>query len=93
MKKFSNIINESRGDDINEQWLNDEQPVMTKDGRQAIVLDIDRSVVPNIIKGQVKIGDKLFDYQWEDSGKCIKAVDHLGNPSQPDTKDRLVRAI
>ena len=87
-----NNINESKGEDIDEQWLNDEKPVMTKDGRQVIIISIDYEQVPNIIKGQVKMGEKLFDYEWQDSGICIKALDQMGNPKKPDEADKLVKA-
>ena len=60
-------IMETKGDPIDDQWLNDEKPVMTKDGRQVIIVDIDMKEVPNIIKGQVKIKDKLFEYEWLDA--------------------------
>ena len=30
-------IMETKGDPVDEQWLNDEKPVMTKDGRQVII--------------------------------------------------------
>ena len=50
------------------------------------------SNVPNIIKGQVKIGNHLFDYEWEDDGTCIKATDRYGNPKKPEENDNLVKA-
>jgi hypothetical protein len=49
MRKLSDFIKESKGQPIDDQWLNDEKPVMTKDGRQAIVKSIDMDEVPNII--------------------------------------------
>ena len=93
MKKFKQFIAESKGDDIDDQWLNDEKPVMTKDGRQVIVTEIDLKEVPNIIKGQVKIKDELVEYEWEDNGTCKKAIDQYGNPKKPDDSDKLVKAI
>ena len=54
-------IMETKGDPIDEQWLNDEKPVMTKDGRQVIVVEIDMKEVPNIIHGQVKMKTKLLN--------------------------------
>ena len=93
MKNFTKYINEQKGDPIDEQWLNDEKPVMTKDGRQVIIVSIDYEQVPNIIKGQVKMGEKLFDYEWQDSGICIKALDNIGNPKKCDESDNLVKAI
>ena len=65
---------------------------MTKDKRQVIILNRDMSKVPNILKGQVKIMDKMFDYEWEDNGVCIKAVDQYGNPKKPSDSDNLVKA-
>ena len=35
MKDLQTYILETKGDSIDDQWLNDEKPVMTKDGRQA----------------------------------------------------------
>ena len=93
MKTFNNYINEQKGDPIDEQWLNDEKPVMTKDGRQVIIVSIDYEQVPNIIKGQVKMNEKLFDYEWDDTGMCTKAVDQLGNPKKCSESDNLVKAI
>ena len=84
MKSIIDYIIESRGDAIDEQWLNDEKPVMTKDGRQVIIVSIDYEQVPNIIKGQVKMGEKLFDYEWQDSGICVKALDNIGNHKKCD---------
>lgn len=98
MKKFNeyvNSINESitKGQDIDEQWLNDEKPVMTADGRQVIITKIDYDEVPNIIHGQVKMNDKLFEFEWDDSGLCRKALDRLGNPKRADAADKLVKGI
>lgn len=83
---------EQKGDDIDEQWINDEKPVMTKDGRQVIIVKIDYDKVPNVIKGKVKWNDKLLDYEWNDDGICIKALDRLGNPKKADESDKLVKA-
>ena len=85
---------ETKGDPIDEQWLNDEKPVMTKDGRQAIITKIDLDEVPNIIHGKVRIkDDKLQDYEWNDIGICLKAIDNFGNPKKPDASDNLVKAV
>lgn len=97
MKKLTEYIEkepilETKGDPIDDQWLNDENPVMTKDGRQVIVTKIDLKEVPNIIHGQVKMKDKLFEYEWLDDGTCQKATDNLGNPKQPHESDNLVKA-
>lgn len=93
MKTLTQRLDEVKGQPINDQWLNDEKPVMTKDGRQVIVTKVDMSKVPNIIHGQVKMKDDLFDYEWEETGKCLKAVDNLGNPKKPDDADTLVKAV
>lgn len=93
MRKLSDFIKESKGQPIDDQWLNDEKPVMTKDGRQAIVKSIDMDEVPNIVKGVVKWNDDLLEYEWLDDGTCKKALDRLGNPKKPDESDNLVKAI
>lgn len=93
MKTILEIINESKGDNIDEQWLNDNKPVMTSDGRQAIITKVDYSVVPNVIYGQVKMKEKLFEYEWNDMGLCTKALDQMGNPKKPDEADKLVKAV
>ena len=93
MRNLEEFINESKGDPIDDQWLNDEKPVMTHDGRQVIIVKIDYDQVPNIIKGQVKMKEKLFDYEWNDDGSCIKALDNLGNPKKADEADKLVKAV
>lgn len=93
MKTLTQRLNEVKGQDIDEQWLNDEKPVMTKDGRQVIVTKVDMSKVPNVVHGQVKMKNELFDYEWEENGKCLKAVDSLGNPKRPDDADTLVKAV
>ena len=93
MKKFTTYILETKGDPIDEQWINDERPVMTKDGKQVIITKVDYEEVPNIIHGSVKIKDKLFEYEWMDDGTCQKATDQYGNPKQPDENDKLVKAI
>lgn len=93
MKHLVDYIFEQKGDPIDEQWLNDEKPVMTNDGRQVIIMSIDYEQIPNIIKGQVKMQEKLFDYEWNDTGVCIKAVDQLGNPKKCVESDNLVKAV
>lgn len=93
MKKLSEFVNEAKGKPIDYQWINDEKPVMTKDGRQAIIKKVDMDEVPNIIKGVVKWKDKLLDYEWYDDGTCKKAIDLMGNPKKPDEADMLVKAI
>ena len=94
MKKLSDFVLERKGEPIDDQWLNDEKPVMTKDGRQVIVTKVDISEVPNIIHGKVKMkDDKLQEYEWNDIGICLKAIDNFGNPKKPDASDNLVKAV
>ncbi len=91
MKSIKDIIKESVGAPINSAWLDSEKPVQTKDGRPAVVFDIDISVVPNIVKGKVKNGKEMTDYEWNDDGTCIKATDSKGNPVKPSDIDTLVK--
>ena len=93
MKTLSQIVNEKKGQPIDDQWLNDEKPVMTRDGRPVIVISVDIKSVPNIVIGQIKDGDKFLNYKWEDDGTCISAEDRLGNPSKPSKEDDLVKGI
>ena len=93
MKKLSEIFAEGKLEEIDDQWLNDEKPVMTADGRPAIITKIDMKEVPNIIYGQVKMKDKLFEYEWLEDGTCQKAIDQMGNPKKPDEADKLVKAV
>lgn len=93
MKHINDMITEMKGKPINDQWINNDKPVMTADGRQVIITKVDRSKIPNVILGQVKMKDQLYEYEWEDNGLCIKAVDNLGNPVKPSDSDRLVKAI
>lgn len=94
MKKISEyLVKEKKQDPIDDQWIQDEKPVMTNDGRQVIITKVDYKEVPNIIYGQVKMGEKLFDYEWLDDGTCQKALDKLGNPKKADEADKLVKAI
>ena len=91
MRRFTSFIMETKGDPIDEQWINDDKPVMTKDGRPAIIEKVNYDEVPNIITGKVKWNDTLLDYEWDDSGICLKALDRLGNPKKPDEADNLVK--
>lgn len=94
MKKYTEKINEVRGQHIDMQWINDEKPVMTKDGRQVLVTKVDLEQIPNIIHGQVKMkDDNTQEYEWTDIGICMKAIDNFGNPKKPDESDNLVKAI
>lgn len=86
-------VNEAINNKLDDQWINDNKPVCTQDGRQAIIKSIDMKVVPNIIHGKVKMKEKLFDFEWQNNGKCVKAVDVLGNPTRPSTSDNLVKFL
>lgn len=90
-KNLDEYVVESVGSPIDDNWLDNEKPVQTKDGRTAVVLDIDISKVPNVIKGQVKNGDVMSDYEWNDDGTCTYATDEHGNPLKPSDNDALVK--
>ena len=92
MKSLEEYVTEAEGQQIDQEWLDNEKAVMTRDKRQAIILDIDISKVPNVIKGQVKKGEKLCDYEWDDTGHCTQATDEHGVPIKPDENDDLVKA-
>lgn len=92
MKDIKTYIKEQKDEPIDDQWIQDEKPVMTQDGRQVIITKVDYKEVPNVIYGQVKMKDKLFDYEWLDDGTCRKALDRLGNPKKADEADNLVKA-
>ena len=53
MKKFSEILNEQKGQHIDSQWINDEKPVQTKGGNQVIITKVDMSEVPNNWKSKI----------------------------------------
>lgn len=93
MKTLLDYIKETKGSPVNDYWLDNEKPVMTKGGLQAIVTEIDMSVVPNIIKGKVKIKDDLYDFEWQEDGTCVKACDASGNPTKPEEMHNLVQAV
>ena len=94
MRSLEEFILERRGKLINDQWINDEKPVMTKDGKSVIITKVDLSEVPNLIHGKVKLSNnKLVEYIWNDKGICTKATDQFGNPKKPGEEDTLVRAI
>lgn len=93
MKSIRQIIKEQQNKPIDDQWLNDEKPVKTAGGNQVIITKIDIEQVPNVIYGQVKFGEDLFEYEWDETGLCIKALDQRGNPKQPTEHDNLVKGI
>ena len=41
MKSLKERLNEVKGENITSQWINDEKPIMTRDGRQDIILKVD----------------------------------------------------
>ena len=94
MRNLVDYINiyEMKGNKIDDNWLNNRKPVMTKDGRNVLIEKIDYAEVPNIIYGKVAANDKVFDFKWDDTGKCIEAQDKMGNPCAPDDNDMLVKA-
>ena len=93
MKTLEQFVNEHKGQPIDDQWINDENPVMTRDGRKVEILSVNMKEVPNIIIGQIKDGDKVLNFKWEDEGTCISAEDKIGNPVRPSREDDLVKAI
>lgn len=93
MKTLEQFVNEHKGQPIDDQWINDENPVMTRDGRKVEILSVNMKEVPNIIIGQIKDGDKVLNFKWEDDGTCISAEDKIGNPVRPSREDDLVKAI
>ena len=93
MKTISQVINEKQNKPIDDQWLNNEKPVKTKDGNQVIITKIDMEQVPNIIYGKVKFGEELFEYEWDENGICQKALDQRGNSKKPTENDNLVKAM
>ena len=40
MKKFSEILNEQKGQPIDDNWINNEKPVQTKNGNQVIITNV-----------------------------------------------------
>jgi hypothetical protein len=93
MKTLEQFVNEHKGQPIDDQWINDENPVMTRDGRKVEILSVNMKEVPNVIIGQIKDGDKVLNFKWEDDGTCISAEDKIGNPVRPSREDDLVKAI
>ena len=66
MKHITDILNESRGDIIDTQWINDEKPVITKDGRQVIITKVDIKEFENKI-----IYDVLYSSDLKENDKII----------------------
>lgn len=93
MKTLEQFVNEHKGQPIDDQWINDENPVMTRDGRKVEILSVNMKEVPNVIIGQIKDGDKVLNFKWEDDGTCISAEDKIGNPVRPTREDDIVKAI
>lgn len=88
----AHVVSERRGEPIDMQWVNDERPMMTQDGRQVIIVEIDMEKVPNEIVGSVSQFGKLCDYRWSEDGTCVHATDRHNNPVKPTDKDNLVKA-
>lgn len=86
------LVLELKGNKIDDNWITNRKPVMTRDGRPVLIEKIDYSEVPNIIIGKVSNDDKIFDFKWNDDGTCIFAQDRMGNPCSPTENDRLVKA-
>ena len=95
MKTFTEYLlkEELTGEPIDDQWINDDKPVKTANGRKVTIVNVDIKEVPNIIYGQVDLGNgKKADYSWIDDGTCKSAQDQLGNPKKPSDEDNLVKA-
>lgn len=93
MKSLKYYLQESKGQSINQQWLDSKKPVITRDGRNVLIEKIDYSEIPNVIYGKVAWKEQSFDFKWDDTGKCIEAADKMGNPCAPAAADDLVRAF
>lgn len=90
--KTLKLFLEMRGNAIDQKWIDSKKPVITKDGRNAIIEKIDYSSVPNKLIGKVSVNDNLFDFEWDESGICLKASDKMGNDCKPSENDNLVKA-
>ena len=77
MIDLKDYLLENKGDDIEEQWINDEKAVMTHDGRQVIITKIDYDQVPNIIHGKVKWND--LDNNFIKETKSVEEIKELAN--------------
>lgn len=93
MKTLNQLVEDvqKEKDAVDMDWINDDKPVQTKNGLQAIITKVDLGQVPNVIKGKVKVKDKLVDYEWYDTGECLRAHDQYNNPKKPDDGDSLIK--
>lgn len=89
---ITRALNESKGGPVTQQWIDSRKPVMTRDGRQAMIEKVDYSQIPNIITGKVVDNETSAGYEWDDTGKCVSAKDNVGNPRAASRSDDLVRA-
>ena len=55
MRRLMDLLCEVTGGSINQYWLDNEKPVMTKSGLPVKVKDIDYSKVPNEVIGEVVV--------------------------------------
>lgn len=96
MKSFKKFLQENVKDirtDNLEEWINNDKEVETKDKRQVIIKKIELADYPNKIIGCVKMKDKLYDFEWNLEGECLKATDELGKEKEPDEDDYLFKKL
>ena len=94
MRKLTDMLMEVTGGNIDQYWLDNKKPVMTKSGLRVVVKDIDYSKVPNEVIGDVETADgKTQEWRWLDNGTCVQAKDLVGNNRLPDENDQLVKAV
>lgn len=77
---------------VDSDWLDNDKPCCTADGRPVVIDDVDISQVPNVVTGRVDYGDgKYADYKWNDDGTCTVAADAMNRPVQASTMDYLCK--
>lgn len=91
MRSLVDLLCEVTGGSINQYWLDNEKPVMTKSGLQVKVKDIDYSKVPNEVIGEVVVNGNTQEWRWQDNGVCVQAKDAMGNNRLPDENDTLIK--
>lgn len=89
------ILKEQQFNKIDMDWIDNENPVCTIDGRQVNVKRVDYKEVPNIIIGEVyyKDSDIWQEFRWDDTGRCKSAKDAKGNGYAPGQNDNLVKVL
>lgn len=92
MRSLIDLLCEVTGGSINQYWLDNDKPVMTKSGLKVKVKDIDYSKVPNEVIGEVVVNGNTQEWRWQDNGVCVQAKDAMGNNRLPDENDTLIKA-